>query len=313
MTNIKIEKNMKYTYKQMIKDINRLAKKYNFLEIGTIGKTELNKEIPFIKIGKGSKKILYSASFHANEWITSLLLMLFLEEYADKVEKNKNIIDKLAKEIYEQVSLYIIPMVNPDGVELVTGSLENVDNIYEKTQNIAKQYSNIDFPNGWKANIKGIDLNLQFPAGWEKAKEIKYKQGYIKPAPRDYVGEKPLEAKEARALYEFTKEKIFDLIIAYHTQGKEIYWEYQGECPLYAEKIGKKFSEVSGYELMKVPYNSSFAGYKDWFIHEFDKPGFTIEAGIGENPLPIEQISEIYIDNYKILELGLILLLCFET
>ena len=46
---------------------------------------------------------------------------------------------------------------------------------------------------------------------------------------------------------------------------------------------------------------SSFAGYKDWFIKVFRRPGFTIEAGSGENPLPIGQFEEIYRDNLGIL------------
>ena len=35
--------------------------------------------------------------------------------------------------------------------------------------------------------------------------------------------------------------------------------------------------------------------------------GFTIEAGLGENPLPISQFDEIYRDNIGILVLGAVL------
>ena len=72
-------------------------------------------------------------------------------------------------------------------------------------------------------------------------------------------------------------------------------------------KIGKKFAELSGYTLTDVPYNSSFAGFKDWFIQKYNKPGYTIEAGIGENPLPITQFDEIYNDNLGILVLSALL------
>ena len=82
-----------------------------------------------------------------------------------------------------------------------------------------------------------MDLNLQFPAGWEKAREIKYAQGYNKPAPRDFVGEGPLTEPEALALYNFTLQHNFRLILAYHTQGEVIYWKYADYLPAESEYI----------------------------------------------------------------------------
>lgn len=296
-----------YTYKNLQDDIQKLKIIYPFLEIGNIGYTVLGRSIPYIRIGTGIKEIFYNASFHANEWITTPLLMKFIKEYCFQYLQNKNLMEFKARNLYENVSLYIVPMINPDGVDLVTGSLKNVDNSYKNAQEIAKKFPNIVFPSGWKANIEGVDLNLQFPAGWEQAKKIKYAQGFDKPAPRDYVGDKPLIAPESLAVYNFTLKHNFRLVIAYHTQGKEIYWNFQNYTHPKAEYIGKKFSEVSGYILADVPYNSSFAGYKDWFIQKYSKPGYTIEAGIGENPLPETQFDEIYENNFKILVLGMVL------
>ena len=99
----------------------------------------------------------------------------------------------------------------------------------------------------------------------------------------------------------------FGLILAYHTQGKEIYWQFQNYATPKALSIGQQFANVSGYRLAEVPYNSSFAGYKDWFLQQYRRPGYTIEAGIGENPLPISQFNEIYRDNLGILVLGMVL------
>ena len=39
---------------------------------------------------------------------------------------------------------------------------------------------------------------------------------------------------------------------------------------------------------------ASHGGFKDWFISELRKPGFTMEIGKGENPLPVSQLYEIY-------------------
>jgi len=114
-------------------------------------------------------------------------------------------------------------------------------------------------------------------------------------------------AKEALAVYNFTLKHNFKLILAYHTQGQEIYWQFQGYEPPIARIIGEQFSRVSGYRLAEVPYASSFAGYKDWFLQTYRRPGYTIEAGLGENPLPISQFDEIYRDNEGILVLGAVL------
>ena len=149
-----------------------------------------------------------------------------------------------------------------------------------------------------------MDLNLQFPAGWENARKIKFGQGYTKPAPRDFVGYGPLTEPEALAIYNFTLIHDFKLILAYHTQGEVIYWKFANYLPENSEEIGKKFAKVSGYTLDITPPESSFAGYKDWFIQEYNKPGYTIEAGLGKNPLPISQFDKIYNDNIGILVLG---------
>ena len=120
------------------------------------------------------------------------------------------------------------------------------------------------------------------------------------------MGEGPLTEPEALALYNFTLEHNFNLTISYHTQGEEIYWQFLDYNPLDSRRIGEVFARISGYRLAEVPYNSSFAGYKDWFIQNYNKPGYTVEAGLGENPLPISQFSQIYQDNEPILVYGML-------
>ena len=159
----------------------------------------------------------------------------------------------------------------------------------------------IPFPDGWKADLLGVDLNLQYPAGWLQAREIKFSQGYDRPGPRDYVGRAPLGQLESRALAGYTEVIDPALVLAYHSQGKVIYWQFQDIFVPGARELGEAFANASGYELADTPFESSFAGYKDWFIQNFRRPGYTIEVGEGENPLPLNQFDEIYRDNLGIL------------
>ena len=299
--------NINYSYSIMQINIDSLKKLYPFIEVFSVGKSINGNDIPVIKIGNGQREVFYSASFHANEWITSPLLMKFLSDYCYAYQNNLPIYGYNARNIYNFTTIYIMPMVNPDGVNLVTGELPSNSPSYIFAKNISNNYPVIPFPNGWKANIRGVDLNLQFPAGWERAKEIKYNQGFTSPAPRDFVGYGPLTEPEALAIYNFTLEHNFRLVIAYHTQGEVIFWQFQDYTPEESLNIGRIFESVSGYSLEDTPFNSSFAGYKDWFIQNYRKPGFTIECGLGINPLPISEFDQIYNDNIGILVLGAIL------
>lgn len=289
-----------YSYFLLKLVIEGLMVRYPFLEWGSVGKSVMGKQIPYLKIGTGKKQVFYNASFHANEWINTPMILKFAEEYAKAFATGNNLYGVNARRLFQEYELYLIPMVNPDGVDLVNGMLDN-ETYYQQAVKIAEDYPQIPFPEGWKANIDGIDLNLQYPAGWEQAKETKYAQGYTSPAPRDYVGKAPLTAPESVAVYQFTKQHDFRLILAYHTQGEVIYWKYLDYNPKDALEIAEYFSSVSGYAIEETPLASGYAGYKDWFIMEYDRPGYTIETGMGESPLPLSQFEQIYHDNVGIL------------
>ncbi|PWA13328.1 peptidase M14 [Pueribacillus theae] len=281
-----------YDYETLVRDIRMLLTVYPFIQQGSIGNSVMQKQIPEMIVGTGPKKVHVNGSFHANEWITTSILMTFLNDYLLALTNQTCIRNVPSLSLYEKTFLSIVPMVNPDGVNLVLygpPDEEPYKSNVLKLNNGSKEFS------GWKANIRGIDLNNQFPARWSIEKERKPKE----PGPRDYPGQKPLSEPESIAIANLTKRRNFDRVLAFHSQGKEIYWGFEGFEPPIAETIVSEFARASGYK--PVRYLDSYAGYKDWFIQEWKRSGFTIEVGMGVNPLPLLQFDEIYYDNLGIL------------
>ena len=280
-----VEGRQNYDYDVMMAHLTRLKSIYPFMTIPSIGTTVLNRVIPEVNIGNGSKKVHYNGSFHANEWITTSAVMTFLNDYLLALTNQTPIRGLSMNPFYQQVSLSIVPMVNPDGVNLVIKGPPNEEPWRSRVVEINKGSRNFS---GWKANIRGVDLNDQFPARWEIEKARREQQ----PSPRDYPGEKPLSERESIAMAELTRRKDFHRVLAFHTQGEEIYWGFEKLEPPESQTIVNEFTRVSGYKAVR--YVDSYAGYKDWFIQDWRRPGFTVELGHGVNPLPIAQFDELY-------------------
>ena len=184
--------------------ILELVRTYPFLRTEVLTETALGRNIRTLVIGNGKRKVIYSAGWHANEWITTPVLLKFVEEFAEALKNGGEIFGVNAGDLAAKATIYTVPMVNPDGVDLVTGAITPEQQSYQNAALIADNFPAIPFPEGWKANLNGVDLNLQFPAGWLRAREIKFSQGFNRPAPRDYVGRAPLSQRETKAMAGYT-------------------------------------------------------------------------------------------------------------
>ncbi|MEK3883592.1 M14 family metallocarboxypeptidase [Paenibacillus sp. PL2-23] len=274
-------------YNGMLEQCRKLAAAYSFVEVYPIGSSVLGRPIMALRCGRGPKQIHMNASFHANEWITSALLMRFVSELAHSYRTGEKLGGAEVSELCCETTLWAVPMVNPDGVELVQGGLDTVPPPYQAS--LLRMNGGLDDFSGWKANIRGVDLNDQFPAYWEEERK---RRGVEGPGPRDYPGLYPLSEPEAAAMAALTERVRFEAVVALHTQGREIYWNYRDFEPPQSEELARRLGAVSGYAPIKL--SGSDAGYKDWFIQNYRLPGFTVEAGYGENPLPIAAFESIY-------------------
>jgi g-D-glutamyl-meso-diaminopimelate peptidase len=278
--------NQTFGYTELQRDLQRLEEAFPSLRVESIGRSVLGKRLDAIRLGTAKRSVFVNAAFHANEWITSPIALRFVEDAARAAAEGRSFHGADASALFREVELWTVPMVNPDGVELsLYGAAP--DHPYAGRLALLNR-GGADF-SAWKANIRGVDLNDQFPANWEVERDRRDVDG---PGPRDYTGEAPLTEPEAAAIAAFTQERDFAMVLALHTQGQEIYWNYRDEEPPESERIAKAMEAASGYAAIKL--TGSDAGYKDWFIHRFRRPGFTVEAGLGTNPLPITQLPKMY-------------------
>lgn len=293
-----------------IDQMNLLLQKYEFLRRRQIGKSVLGQPLFALILGDGPEKVHINAAVHANEWITAPLLLRFVEELAAARSAGESC-------GLDAVTLWAVPMANPDGADLAQDGIPPGCAWAEELA--AWNGGSMDFRR-WKANIRGVDLNDQFPACWELERE---RRGLAAPAPQDYGGPHPLSEPEAAALAGLTRAERFSRVMSLHTQGKEIYWNYRDREPREAEAMAERLAAAGGYGSVgsasstdreasvssadtggdtgssgglyrAVKLSGSDAGYKDWFIDEFRRPGFTVEAGEGVNPLPVEEFDDIY-------------------
>lgn len=282
----------RFSYSKLIQSINRFsgsvsANEESRFKTKILAKTVLGHNIYLIAIGNGSKKLFLSAAFHGMEDITSRILMYFSEKALKLYKKNSEKIVRLL----DDITIYIVPMVNPDGVSISLNEIEPDNEVYSSILTINN--GNSDFTK-WQANANGVDINHNFDADWHLSRSFEKKHGIFGPSPTRYAGEFPESEIESRALVKLTRENSFDLVIAFHSQGEEIYYSFGNELPKFSLTLAKEFERASGYRAEAPSGIAAFGGYKDWFIKEFKRPGFTIEVGLGENPLPPQQFELIY-------------------
>ncbi|WP_200894703.1 M14 family metallopeptidase, partial [Bacillus alveayuensis] len=291
-----VNPNQIYTYEQMEKDINELKNAYpGLIQTQIIGQSVDGRNIYAIKLGKGNVEIFLNGAHHAREFITTNLLMEMIDTYAQAYVKGTNIGGYSAKNLLDKTSIWFVPMVNPDGVTLVQKGHTSAKN----SQLVLMLNGNKKDFSAWKANIRGVDLNRQYPADWAN---IKYNPG--KPSYKNYKGPRPLSEPEAYAIYQFTNRHNFKTAVAYHSSGEILYWNFHQDSVRYNRDhaIAKMIKNKTGYRLVYPGPNPSGGGFTDWFISAHKKPGFTPEVSpyVGERPVPLSNFPRIWQQNYSI-------------
>ena len=278
-----------YTYAELERNISELVSRHPWVSTGSIGKSLVGRSLPFLSIGKGKKSVLYVGAHHGMESITSLLLMKYANDYCEAIDEGKKHFGVGCDYLFSERTVYIVPMLNPDGIELQIKGNDPLNPLSERLDAM----SGGDFSR-WQANGRGVDLNHNYNAGFAEYKPIERELGINGGGPTRYSGEYPESEPECASLVSFIRTADPLLMLALHTQGGEIYADYNGYMPKGAEQIARRMSSLCGYTVARPEKAACYGGLKDYFILEYDRPGFTMECGKGVNPLPLDDCNIIY-------------------
>ena len=280
-------------YPEVMESTSCLMAGYPFLAVRSLGKSVLNREIPLFILGNEDAplKILYVGAHHGMEWITSALLLRFIHEYCEYYREGRTIFGETMENRFKRCTLYIIPMLNPDGCDLAVHGLSDGHPLRE--QLLKMNDGKTDFSH-WQANARGVDLNHNYDAGFEEYKKIEAER-IIRPGPTLYSGEAPESEPESGALAAFLRfNPEIRWVMTLHSQGEEIYYTSGNSAAPRAKEIARILARLSSYRLAIPSGTAAYGGLTDWCIRTLQKPSCTVECGSGSNPLPIKDFFHIY-------------------
>ncbi len=255
-------------------------------EIREIGKSVDGTPILALSIGKGNDSALILAGMHGREAITSVLLLDQIEKIliAYNSEDPYSYGGYQTKKILDDVSLWFVPLLNPDGAEISLNKGSSLNN-----QRLFKSITSGDSNLGrWKANLNGVDLNRNFTSD---------KRGTVEKAGFAYFpGIKPISEPETKAIVDFSNAENFSGVLNYHAAGEIIYWDMP------YQELASKLSNATGYSLVPPSKNSPMGSYDTWFLRQTGNPVLTIEIGKGflRAPMAFEKYSGIWEKNWLI-------------
>ncbi len=291
-----------YDYFERKKLMGALCEEYRFLKHSIIGKSCGGKGIDALKIGSGESYALMVAGVHGSERITSTVLLMFVEELCTAIKKCTYMGEIDIYKALRGRGVIFVPCLNPDGCDISLLGKKACGEFAQKNEVLCRG----DFTH-WNANLRGVDLNHNFDAGWKELHRKERELGIISPSPSRFGGYKPHSEPETVALTELCLRENIRHCMALHSQGEVIYWDYGSKTPAKSRKMAEILATSSGYAL-DVPISiATGGGFKDWFIDKFRRPGFTAEIGLGKNPLPAETADNIYRQIKEMLSLYIIM------
>lgn len=280
------------SYDEMTGDLQSLAMNHSdIMSLTSLGKTYEGRDLWLVKLSDNVSQeedepgVLFMGAHHGNEKPSYEVCLFFIEYLIQQYTDNGV---PAVQDAVDSTQIYVIPMVNPDGVEAGT------------RKNCAPNYGSF----GKKTEITsvGVDLNRNYGYRWFRYfLLIPFYKGATSFLDWSdaYRGCKPFSENETQAIRQFMQTHEITLSISYHSYGGLILypWGYTlvppEDKPLFVS-IGENISLINGYLLSQSVYLYPTVGdTTDWMYGIYGVYALTIELGESfapEDPLVLREL-----------------------
>ncbi len=252
------------------------------------GHSLLGRPIPVLAVGSLQAPVLMAGGIHGGEWLTVLLLLRFAEEVLCALAQGHPLAGTDLGRCLERRGLLVLPCLNPDGVEIALHGPAAAGRYADLVGRLWQPDCL------WQANARGVDLNHNFDAGWQTLHRLEQRQGIVGPCPGRFGGTAPHSEPETQAAVNLCRRGNVAVLYTFHSQGEEIYCSYGEATPPRSLFMARMLAGCCGYKVAQPTGTAAHGGWKDWFIQETGRPGFTFEVGRGKNPLPLGDLEPVY-------------------
>ena len=246
------------------------------VQLLTLGKSILGREIPLLSLGKGRRAALYVGGIRGTEGDAARLLTDFAADYLRQLRRNATVFEHSMQYLFEERRIYLVPMLDPDGVSYAKDGVGEENPLYER---LLRMNGGIDF-SAWQANGRGVDLGHNFDAGFSQRKKQEREQGIAGGAPSGYSGEYPESEPETAALCRFLRMKREEIcgVMAFHLGAGEIFCDCGDRLTAKTVSAGRVISRFTGYRMARPESLSAIGSLSDWCISALARPAFTLKC-----------------------------------
>lgn len=286
-----------HTYESLTAELQSLQENHSaIMSLSSIGKTYEGRDLWMVKLSENvtvdenEPGVLFMAAHHGNEWPGIEICLFFIQYMVDQYENTS------LPQVWEALAstqIYVLPMVNPDGVTTDT------------RKNCAPNHG----PFGKKLTVTsyGVNLNRNYDDPWFLAYvfPIRYYLPMILPdSSMNYRGPYPFSENETKAVKHFAETHNFSISISYHSYGQFIIYPWMHTTkqtpdePLF-RSVGENISALNGYYLSVkkdrlIPlYGGTLGSSENWLYREKGALAFTIEVGKSRRPTNSQEVADL--------------------